>query len=59
MNSSTLVGSRQEELDTPCLCIDLPLMEGNIAKMSAFFAGRPAVLRPHTKTHKSPVLARK
>jgi D-serine deaminase-like pyridoxal phosphate-dependent protein len=53
------VGLRLEELDTPCLCIDLAAVEANIAKMAAFFAGRPAKLRPHTKTHKSPVLARK
>lgn len=59
MNGSCLVGLRLDELDTPCLCLDLPLMEGNIAKMAAFFADRPAVLRPHTKTHKSPMLARK
>ena len=59
MNGNYLIGLRLEDLDTPSLCLDLPLMEGNIAKMAAFFAGRPAVLRPHTKTHKSPVLARK
>jgi len=53
------VGLRQEELDTPALCIDLPLMEANIARMAAYFADRPAVLRPHTKTHKSPLLAHK
>ena len=53
------VGLRQAELDTPALCIDLPLMEANIARMAAYFADRPAALRPHTKTHKSPLLAHK
>jgi D-serine deaminase-like pyridoxal phosphate-dependent protein len=52
-------GTYEDSLDTPCLCIDLPLMEENIARMAAFFRERPAVLRPHTKTHKSPVLARR
>lgn len=54
-----LVGRRQAELDTPVLCIDLPLMEANVARMARFFADRQAALRPHTKTHKSPVLAHK
>lgn len=53
------IGKSQEELDTPVLCIDLPLMEANVAKMADFFADRPARLRPHTKTHKSPLLAQK
>jgi D-serine deaminase-like pyridoxal phosphate-dependent protein len=53
------VGLHQEELDTPALCIDLPLMEANISRMAAYFADRPAALRPHTKTHKSPLLAHK
>ena len=47
------------EVDTPALCIDLPVLERNIAKMADFFAGRPAALRPHVKTHKSPLLAHK
>lgn len=53
------VGRRQEELDTPALCIDLPLMEANVAKMADFFVDHSARLRPHTKTHKSPLLAQK
>jgi D-serine deaminase-like pyridoxal phosphate-dependent protein len=52
-------GIRPEELDTPFLCLDLPLLEGNIARMSGFFVDRPAALRPHVKTHKSPLLAHK
>jgi len=48
-----------EELDTPALVIDLDAMERNIARMAEFFAGVPADLRPHAKTHKSGVLAQR
>jgi D-serine deaminase-like pyridoxal phosphate-dependent protein len=45
-------------LDTPALLVDLPRLRRNIAAMQAL-AGRCSVaLRPHTKTHKSPVIAR-
>jgi D-serine deaminase-like pyridoxal phosphate-dependent protein len=33
------------------------MVERNIAAMAAFFRCRPAALRPHSKTHKSPALA--
>lgn len=47
------------ELDTPCLLLDLDVVEANIAKMATFFAGRPAKLRPHFKTPKTPEVARR
>lgn len=47
------------DLDTPCLLLDLDVVEANIAKMAAFFAGRPAKLRPHFKTPKTPEVARR
>jgi len=52
-----LVGRRKTELDTPTLCIDVDLMERNLARMASFFASRPAKLRPHIKTHKSVAIA--
>ncbi len=48
-----------EDLDTPSLLLDLDAVERNIERMAKFFAGRPARLRPHTKTHKTPILAHK
>lgn len=45
------------DLDTPALCLDAGALERNIARMAAFFADRPAALRPHTKTHKCPTIA--
>jgi D-serine deaminase-like pyridoxal phosphate-dependent protein len=53
------VGISVEEIDTPALLIDLDVMEGNIARMADFFSGVEANLRPHVKTHKSPILAHK
>src|SRR5512135_3080146 len=51
------VGMSKLELDTPALCLNLEAVEGNIARMAEFFRERPARLRPHSKTHKSPQLA--
>jgi D-serine deaminase-like pyridoxal phosphate-dependent protein len=52
-------GTPKEELDTPALLIDLDVMERNIETASRFFRDVEADLRPHTKTNKSPVLARR
>jgi D-serine deaminase-like pyridoxal phosphate-dependent protein len=54
-----LTGTYKEQLDTPILLIDLDVMESNIAKMADYFRGVDAELRPHTKTHKTPILAHK
>ncbi len=56
---AAFVGMPKEEMDTPALLLDLDKLEANIARMSAFFADRPAKLRPHTKTHKCPIIAHK
>jgi len=47
------------ELETPALLLDLDLMEKNIGRMSDYFRGRKAKLRPHVKNHKTPIIARK
>ena len=44
-------------LDTPALLIDRDALEANVAAMAALVAGRPQRLRPHAKTHKSPIIA--
>jgi D-serine deaminase-like pyridoxal phosphate-dependent protein len=53
------LGTKIEELDTPCLLVDLDVMENNISKMAEEFRGMPATLRPHAKTHKAPIIAHK
>ena len=45
-------------LSTPRVVVDLPRLRRNITRMAAIAAGAGVRLRPHTKTHKSPVIAR-
>ena len=47
------------ELDTPALIVDLDVMERNLAAMAEYCRQHNLHLRPHTKTHKIPELARK
>lgn len=47
----------REQIETPSLLIDLDLLEKNIKFMADFFRDKPAKLRPHAKTHKSPLIA--
>jgi D-serine deaminase-like pyridoxal phosphate-dependent protein len=51
-------GSRRD-LNTPVLVIELDALERNIDRMAAFAAGKGLKLRPHSKTHKSPEIARR
>jgi D-serine deaminase-like pyridoxal phosphate-dependent protein len=47
------------DLPTPALAIDLEAMESNLLKMKTFYQGKKAKLRPHTKTHKCPIIAKR
>lgn len=47
------------ELDTPCLTIDIDVLEQNLAKMQATARAAGKNLRPHAKTHKCSILAKK
>ncbi|MGH9321049.1 MAG: hypothetical protein ACRD21_09270, partial [Vicinamibacteria bacterium] len=47
------------DLPTPALVIDQEAMESNLQKMASFYQGKKAKLRPHTKTHKCPLIAKK
>ena len=46
------------ELDTPSLLIDQDIMMANIGKMQKYADVQGVALRPHTKTHKAPYLAK-
>ncbi|MGA9574811.1 MAG: DSD1 family PLP-dependent enzyme [Lysobacterales bacterium] len=46
------------ELDTPCLVLDLDILEQNIQKMQAMVSRAGKQLRPHAKTHKCSSLVR-
>ncbi|REJ97550.1 MAG: DSD1 family PLP-dependent enzyme [Planctomycetota bacterium] len=58
MNLSA-VGLPQAALDTPAYCIDLDVMEANIAAMAAHMRERKKDWRPHAKCHKTPAIAHK
>ena len=46
------------ELPTPAVLVDLPRLTRNLDRMQAAVQARGLRLRPHAKTHKSPVIAR-
>jgi D-serine deaminase-like pyridoxal phosphate-dependent protein len=50
-------GMTIDELDTPCLLVDLDRMEANIRRWQAAIGATGVTLRPHVKTHKVPAIA--
>src|SRR5688572_4932535 len=53
------IGMPLSEVDTPALIIDLDAFERNLQALPRKIADRPVQLRPHAKTHKSPIIAMK
>ena len=49
---------RYDELSTPALTIDLEVLERNLDRMAGSCRKQKVGLRPHTKTHKTPEVAR-
>ncbi len=47
------------DLETPALVVDLDIMEANLRKAADYSREHGLRLRPHTKTHKSPLLGRR
>ena len=58
-NTEPFIGMPKTELDTPALLIDLDKMEANIQTMADYFTTVNASLRPHMKTHKTPIITHK
>ncbi len=55
---STVVGRSKLELDTPALCVEVPVMQRNIAKMAEIIVRQNGKgWRPHTKGQKVPAVA--
>jgi 3-hydroxy-D-aspartate aldolase len=50
-------GMALAEIDTPALLIDLDAFERNLQSMADFVRAAGVRLRPHAKTHKSPIIA--
>ncbi len=48
-----------QQLQTPLLAVDLPVMDRNIAKMARLASAAGVQLRPHAKTHKCSAIARR
>ncbi len=53
------VGDAVEAVDTPALIVDLAALERNLDRMAAFAERANVRLRPHAKTHKCAMIARK
>jgi len=47
------------DLDTPAVIVDLDIMERNLSRMADYCREHQLLLRPHTKTHKIPELAKR
>jgi D-serine deaminase-like pyridoxal phosphate-dependent protein len=47
------------DLETPSIVVDLDVMERNLSRMADYCRGRNLRLRPHTKSHKIPELAKR
>lgn len=46
------------DLETPAVIVDLDVMERNLSRMAAYCRQHQLLLRPHTKSHKIPELAK-
>jgi D-serine deaminase-like pyridoxal phosphate-dependent protein len=53
------VGSRINEIDTPCLWVDLDMLESNIAYLANYFRKAGVQWRPHVKGIRVPAIAQK
>ncbi|MEP7003456.1 MAG: DSD1 family PLP-dependent enzyme [Chloroflexota bacterium] len=51
-------GTPLDRVDTPALVVDLDALERNLDRMAAFAQRTGKRVRPHAKTHKSPLIAR-
>jgi len=50
-------GTPIEDLETPCLILDMDALDHNMDVMADYYEGRDSKLRPHSKNHKTPALA--
>lgn len=57
MSNKSLIGLSAELIPTPALVVDANLLENNIRLMKEFLQTTKVALRPHAKTHKSPMIA--
>ena len=51
------IGTRIDDLDTPCLLLDLEALEHNFRRIADVYRDTDVKLREHTKNVKSPLVA--
>ena len=60
MSDCSVIGMNKDDLDTPCLLMDLDLVEKNIKTMADYYRKKEgAALRPHQKGHRLPIIGKK
>tara|TARA_B100000902_G_scaffold255252_1_gene241688 strand:+ start:445 stop:1548 length:1104 start_codon:yes stop_codon:yes gene_type:complete len=52
------IGIKKSEIDTPVLLVDFDALEYNVGKMADHFLATQKSLRPHSKSHKTPEIAK-
>ena len=57
--TNTLIGRHKSEIDIPALLLYIDVAEENIRRMADYFKDKECKLRPHMKTHKLPLIAKK
>ena len=57
-NPTEHIGIKKSEIDTPVLLVDIDALEYNIEKMADHFRKANKNLRPHSKSHKTPEIAK-
>jgi len=54
-----LLGGTKDDLDTPALCLDLDVLDRNIAAVAGICRAAGVAWRPHSKGHKVPAIAQR
>jgi 3-hydroxy-D-aspartate aldolase len=54
-----ITGVCRSDLPTPALLVDLDRLEANVTRMAEYAKSAGIALRPHSKTHKTPEIARR
>lgn len=57
LHCANRIGHGVESLETPALVVDLGAFERNLDSMATILEQKSVSLRPHAKTHKSPLIA--
>ena len=56
-SQTPLPGTLMQELDTPCLVLDLDALDSNMDVIADYYRDKPSKLRGHAKNHKTPAIA--